>query len=357
MDNKPLHGIRVIELASVLAGPAVGMFLAELGAEVIKIENPATGGDVTRSWKLPVEDPAGPISAYFCSVNWGKQHRLLDLHTTEAKNEVYDLAKTADIILVNYKPGDAKKLGMDYDTFKAINPKLIYAELTGYGNDDPRAAFDVVLQAETGYMFMNGMPDNPPVKMPIAMMDLLAAHQLKQGVLLALLQREKTGNGSHVSTNLYDSGIAMLSNQATNWLMAGQTAQRIGNAHYNICPYGDLLTCIDGQHIVLAVGNNHQFAALCDILGKPELATDERFATNPARVANRPILAKELNALSANFELEPLLKQLQTAKVPAGAIQNMQQVFTNPKAQAMILEEDIDGVKTKRVKTVGFSIC
>jgi crotonobetainyl-CoA:carnitine CoA-transferase CaiB-like acyl-CoA transferase len=356
MDNQPLHGIRVIELASVLAGPAVGMFLAELGAEVIKIENPATGGDVTRSWKLPSENPDSPISAYFCSVNWGKQHRFLDLHTTEAKNEVYELAKTADIILVNYKPGDALKLGMGYGTFKAINPKLIYAELTGYGNDDPRAAFDAVLQAETGYMFMNGMPDSPPVKMPIAMMDLLAAHQLKQGILLALLQREKTGNGSHVSTNLYDSGIAMLSNQATNWLMAGQIPQRIGNAHYNICPYGDLLTCTDGQHIVLAVGNNHQFAALCDILGKPELATDERFATNPARVAHRPELVKELNQLSANFELAPLLKQLQTAKVPAGAIQNMQQVFTNPIAQAMILEEDVDGVKTKRVKTVAFSM-
>ncbi len=356
MLNKPLQGLKVVELASVLAGPAVGMFLAELGAEVIKIENPATGGDVTRSWKLPAEDPQSPLSAYFCSVNWGKQHLFLDLKDNEAKQQVYQMAQTADIIVANYKPGDAKKLGMDYDTFKAVNPKLIYAELTGYGESDPRAAFDVVLQAEVGYMSMNGTPDSGPVKMPFAMIDLLAAHQLKQGVLLALWECEKTGRGCHVSTNLYESGIAMLCNMASNWLMAGQVAQRIGNAHYNICPYGDILNCANGYQIVLAVGNNQQFAHLCELLGNAPLAADERFATNPARVANRPQLVSLLNELSAKLNGEELLQQLHAQKVPAGAIQNMQQVFSNPTAQAMILEEDVNGMATKRVKTVGFTL-
>lgn len=354
--DKPLKGLKVIELASVLAGPAVGMFLAELGAEVIKIENPKTGGDVTRNWKLPSENPDSTISAYFCAVNWGKQYQSLDLKTQKGKDQVYTLCKEADIVVANYKPGDAKKLGMDYDTLKATNPKLIYAELTGYGNDDPRAAFDVVLQAETGYMYMNGTTESAPLKMPVALMDLLAAHQLKQGILLALWEREKTGNGSHVSTNLYDAGLATLSNQATNWLMASHIPQPIGSAHPNICPYGDVLICADDKKIVLAIGTEHQFIVLCAILGKPELARDTCFDTNSERVANRSILVKELNTLSTNFEGNSLLTKLQEAKVPAGAVLNMEQVFQNPQAQKMILEEEMDGVNTKRVKTVGFDI-
>lgn len=354
--DKPLQGIKVVELASVLAGPAVGMFLAELGAEVIKVENPKTNGDVTRNWKLPTEDPTSKISAYFCAVNWGKQHIFLDLKTEEGKNQVYALCKDADIVVANYKPGDAAKLGMDYDTLKAVNPKLIFAELTGYGNSDPRAAFDVVLQAETGYMYMNGTPESGPLKMPVALMDLLAAHQLKQGILLALWEREKTDKGCHVSTNLYDAGLAMLSNQATNWLMAQHIPQPMGSAHPNICPYGDILICADGKKIVLAAGTEHQFEMLCEILGKTELAKDARFETNPKRVANREALVKELNTLSVNFKGGDLLKQLQHAKVPAGAIQNMQQVFENPQAQAMVIEEEIEGKNTKRVKTVAFDI-
>jgi len=158
--DKPLEGLKVVELASVLAGPAVGMFLAELGAEVIKIENPKTGGDSTRNWKLPSENPDSNISAYFCAVNWGKQYKFIDLKTQEGKNQVYTLCKDADIVIINFKPNDAKKLGMDYDTLKSINPKLLFAELTGYGNNDTRAAFDVILQAETGYMYMNGTPES-----------------------------------------------------------------------------------------------------------------------------------------------------------------------------------------------------
>lgn len=354
--DKPLKGLKVVELASVLAGPAVGMFLAELGAEVIKIENPKTGGDVTRNWKLPSENPDSKISAYFCAVNWGKQYQFFDLKTQEGKHQVHALCKAADIVIANYKPGDAKKLDMDYDTLKAINPQLIYAELTGYGNHDPRAAFDVVLQAETGFMYMNGTPESAPLKMPVAMMDVLAAHQLKQGILLALLEKEKTGKGSHVSTNLYDAGLAALSNQATNWLMANHIPQPIGSAHPNICPYGDVLTCADDKKIVLAVGTEHQFIVLCDILGKPELAKNTSYDTNSERVANREELVKTLNTLTIKLEGDTLLTKLQQAKVPAGAVLNMEQVFQNPQAQEMLLEEDMDGVNTKRVKTISFDI-
>lgn len=357
MDSgQPLAGLKVIELAGVLAGPAVGMFLAELGAEVIKIENPATGGDVTRSWKLPSENPGSNISAYFSSVNWGKQYRFTNLKTAEGQAEIHALAKEADIVLVNFKPGDDAKLRMDYETLKAINPKIIYAELTGFGKNDERTAFDVIIQAEAGYMYMNGTPESGPVKMPVALMDLLAAHQMKEGILLALLKREKTGKGSLVSVSLYESAIATLANQATNWLMASHIPQRMGSGHPNICPYGDILTCAGGKQVVLAVGTERQFVQLCELLGNPALAKDERFGTNYARVANREELVKELNLLAQKHNGHELLQTLHSAKIPAGAVLNMQQVFENPTAKQMILDEEINGVKTRRVKTVGFRL-
>lgn len=356
VSAKPLEHLKVIELASVLAGPAVGMFLAELGAEVIKIENPVTGGDITRGWKLPTENAESSISGYFCAVNWGKEHLFVDLKTKKGQEEVHLLLKHADIVLANFKPGDAEKLHMDYATIKALNPALIYAELTGYGHNDPRPAFDVLLQAETGYMYMNGTPESGPVKMPVAMMDLLAAHQLKEGILLALLQREHTGWGCHVKVNLYNSAIASLANQATNWLMAGHIPQRMGTAHPNICPYGDILTCAHGKQIVLAVGTERHFALLCEILGNPSLSLNAEYATNATRVQNRVQLLSILNKLAAKFSGDDLLAQLHAAKVPAGAILNMQQVFENTAAQAMIIEEEMEGMQTKRVKTVGFDI-
>lgn len=356
VSSKPLQQLKVIELASVLAGPAVGMFLAELGAEVIKIENPETGGDITRGWKLPTENAASNISGYFCAVNGRKMHFFVDLKSKSGQKETHLLLKNADIVIVNFKPGDAEKLNMDFATLKAINPRIIYAELSGYGNNDPRPAFDVLLQAETGFMYMNGTPESGPVKMPVAIIDLMAAHQLKEGILLALLQREKTQQGCRVTVNLYNSAIASLANQATNWLMAGHIPQRMGSAHPNICPYGDILTCGDGKQIVLAVGTERHFALLCEILGNTTLPLQAKYATNATRVLHREQLLKELNELAAKLNGDDLLAQLHTAKVPAGAILNMQQVFENPAAQAMIIEEEMEGVNTKRVRTVGFEL-
>ncbi|CAN5129480.1 CaiB/BaiF CoA-transferase family protein [soil metagenome] len=350
-----LQHLTVIELASVLAGPAVGMFLAELGARVVKIENPE-GGDITRQWKLPTEDAYSPVSAYFSSVNWGKEYRSIDLKTSEGKQAVLELIASADIVLANFKLDDDIKLGLDYETLKALNPKLIYGCITGFGPTDGRTAFDVVLQAEAGLMYMNGTPESGPVKWPVAVVDLMAAHQLKEGILLALLQRERTGVGAKVSVSLYDAAVASLANQATNWLMVGHVPQRIGSLHPNIAPYGETLTCADGRQIVLAVGNNHQFEGLCKALGLEELIADTRFTTNSNRVVHRQELLDDLQKHAVLWRRDELLEALLAAKVPAGASRNMQEVFAQPSAQNLIRSENISGVATQRVATAIFKI-
>lgn len=350
-----LNHLTVIELASVLAGPAVGMFLAELGAKVIKVENPE-GGDVTRQWKLPTEDAQSEVSAYFSSVNYGKEYLSINLKTPEGKQQVLDLIASADVVLANFKAGDDAKLGLDYETLKALNPKLIYGCITGFGPNDSRTAFDVVLQAEAGLMYMNGTPESGPVKWPVAVVDLMAAHQLKEGVLLALLQRERTGQGAKVSVSLYDAAVASLANQATNWLMAGHIPQRIGSLHPNIAPYGETLTCADGGQIVLAVGSNVQFENLCKTLGTTALPTDGRYSNNSQRVVNRESLLDALQKAAATWQRDELLTALLAAQVPAGAIRNMQEVFAQPRAQALINTESIAGIATQRPATAVFTI-
>lgn len=350
-----LNHLTVIELASVLAGPAVGMFLAELGAKVIKVENP-DGGDVTRQWKLPTEDAQSEVSAYFSSVNYGKEYQSINLKTTEGRQAVLDLIATADILLANFKAGDDVKLGLDYKTLKALNPKLIYGCITGFGPNDSRTAFDVVLQAEAGLMYMNGTPESGPVKWPVAVVDLMAAHQLKEGILLALLQRERTGQGAKVSVSLYDAAVASLANQATNWLMAGHVPQRIGSLHPNIAPYGETLTCADGGQIVLAVGSNMQFENLCKVLALPTLPPDEKYNTNSQRVTNRKSLLATLQQAASKWQRDDLLAALLAAQVPAGAIRNMQEVFAQPRAKTLINKETIAETVTQRPATAVFTI-
>lgn len=352
-----LNGIKVLELASVLAGPAVGMFFAELGAEVTKVENLTAGGDVTRSWKLASEPENQPHSSYFCSVNWGKRHIFLNLKSSEGRSKALQLAAEADIIISNFKPRDDKKLGMDYDAVKALNPHVIYGSITGYGEEDPRAAYDVVLQAEAGYMNMNGFADRPPMKFPLAIIDILAAHQLKEGLLLALFNRARTGNGCHVTTSLFDAAISALSNYATNWLMGGQIAGRTGAVHPNICPYGEIITCADGAMIVLAVGSDRQFQSLCNVLGCATLPSDKRFSTVQHRVAHRSELMFLLKDVALQHKGDELLHQLHTHFVPAGPIRNMQQVFALPAASRLLLHEQLeDGSDTVRPAQVAFAI-
>jgi crotonobetainyl-CoA:carnitine CoA-transferase CaiB-like acyl-CoA transferase len=355
--NSIFKNLKVIELANVLAGPAAGMFFAELGATVIKIENKSTRGDVTRSWKLPSENPKADSSAYFASVNWNKKSLFLDLKTEADKAVVLDLIKDADIVISNYKKGDDVKLGMDYQSLKEINPSLIYAHLSGFGEDSSRIAFDLVLQAETGFMFMNGTSESGPIKMPVALIDILAAHQLKEGILIAMISKMKTGKGSKVSVSLYDSAVTSLANQATNWLMGKQDPQPMGSLHPNIAPYGELFSTSDDKLIVLAIGNDKQFEQLCLILKNESLLKNEKFHTNTARVKNRKELFEIIKPLIQQINCENIMNQFYKKDVPAGIIKSVKEVFVGENAKKLILKEsNIKGEHTERVSSIAFNI-
>lgn len=346
--------LKVVELANVLAGPAVGSFFSELGAEVIKIENKRNGGDVTRSWKLASEDAQSSISNYYASVNWNKKSVFVDLTTTEDKQLIYNYIANADLVISNYKPGDDTKLGMDYDTLKTINPKVIYAHITGFGSHEKRTAYDLVLQAETGFMYMNGTQESGPLKMPVALIDVLAAHQLKEGILVALLKKAKTGEGSCIRVSLFDAAIASLANQAGNWLMSKANPSAMGSLHPNIAPYGELFETADNKKIVLAIGSDKQFEHLCSLLNSVELAQDVKFQTNPQRVKNRALLFDLLTSKFKKYTASVLMKEFIRNDIPAGLVKSLQEVFEEPKAKSLVLKETIEGKSTQKVKTVVF---
>ncbi|MFP4229230.1 MAG: CaiB/BaiF CoA transferase family protein [Salinivenus sp.] len=329
----------VLELASVLAGPSVGQFFAELGATVLKVENPRTDGDVTRRWTVPNETArSDDRSAYFCCCNHGKQSIALNLSTGEGQSLLHDLARQADVVLASYRPGTAEALGADYETLADTNPDLIYGHVTGYGPSRSRAGYDAVLQAESGFMHMNGPDDGPATKLPVALMDVLAAHQLKEGLLVALLKRSDDGGGTYVPVSLLQSAVSGLVNQATNWLVAGHSPQRMGSAHPNIAPYGLPYETADGHSIVLAVGTDRQFTALCEVIHRPDLADAPRFATNAQRVAHRAALQRELADCIRRIEHDTLLPALHERGVPAGPVRDVPAVFEQSAAQAMVLD-------------------
>ena len=351
------NDLKVIEFATVLAGPSVGLFFAELGAKVIKIENKLTGGDVTRSWKLPEEDSKAPFSAYYYSANWQKEVLMMDLTDEDDLLEINALVKDADLVISNFKAGAAEKLGVGFKQLKELNSRLIYASVNAYGEEDTRPGFDVVIQAETGWVYMNGETDGLPVKMPVALMDVLAAHQLKEGVLLALLERERTGLGSSVSISLFDAGVASLANQATDWLNLQSIPQRLGSLHPNIAPYGDTFFTSDNKALMVSTGTDKQWQGLCKILGMPDLVTDNRYLTNALRLEHRDSLADHLRERFLRFESQQLLRICREQQVPIAQIRNMQEVFDVPAAQNLILEESMpDGTVSKRVKTAVFKI-
>ncbi|MES2629467.1 MAG: CaiB/BaiF CoA-transferase family protein [Bacteroidota bacterium] len=343
----------VVELASVLAGPAVGIFFAELGARVIKIENRRTGGDVTRGWRIKGENRA--ISAYYSAVNWNKESLMLDLSQATDLEQTLELIKSADIVIANYKPGDAEKLGVDYESLKAHHPSLIYATLKGFSNDPERVAYDVVLQAETGFLFMNGTPTSGPVKMPVALIDLLAAHQLKEAILIGLLKKAKTGEGSFIETSLEEAALASLANQATNWLMNGYDPQPLGTIHPNIAPYGEVFSSADDQLFVLAVGAENQFRSLCEFLGLNGLPGDPRFSTNVSRVQHRTELASLLADAFSTLSYGQIASGLGKYRIPFGKIRSVKEVMEGPTAQSMLLRETIEGVQTVRLRSVAFN--
>lgn len=330
------QGLKVLELASVLAGPSVGQFFAELGAEVIKVENLKTGGDITRTWRGKNET-TDDRSAYFCSVNWGKKSVAIDLSTTVGKSAVQKLAQHTNIIIASYKPGDAEKLGVAYQQLSAINKQLIYGQITGYGSDNDRVGYDAVIQAESGFMDLNGSPEGPPTKMPVALIDVLAAHHLKEALLIALLKKERTGAGSFVQVSLIEAAISSLANQASNWLVAHQEPKRQGSAHPNIAPYGESFLTRDGKRVLLAIGSDRQFSDLLQVLGLT-IGHDNRFSTNQNRVINRSALQELLATAIATFDADVLMQQIHTKKIPAGVIQSVSEVFEMKEAQRILIE-------------------
>ena len=358
-NNSIFTDLKVLELSSVLAGPAVGMFFAELGAKVIKVENSKTGGDVTRSWKMNIEDREAETSAYYHSVNWNKEVHQLDLSDEQERSRVYEWVRDTDIVIANFKHGSAVKLGMEYESLKAINPALIYASISAYGKHDPRPGFDVSMQAETGWVYMNGDENGPPTKMPVALIDILAAHQLKEGILIALINRMKSGGakGCEVHVSLFDSSLASLANQASNWLNLGILPERQGSKHPNIAPYGDILTTKYGLQVMVTTGTQKQFKQLCKTLDLETMIKDPKFSTNAKRLENRTEMIEILQNQAAKYNFQELQDKNPNLRALMVPIQNLQQVFEYPEAQKLILRQtEADGSVSKRVGTVGFRI-
>lgn len=349
--NKPFSDLKVIELAGVLAGPSAGLFFAELGAKVIKIENPKTGGDVTRSWKLQSENKEDKTSAYYWSINAGKEVLFLDLSSDKDLQSFYDLIKTTDVLITNYKLGDDVKLKVDYTTLKAINPTLIYASINGFGKDNPRTAYDLILQAESGFMFMNGEKNAAPLKMPVALIDILAGHQLKEAILIALLNKYKTNKGSHLTVSLFDTAVASLANQATNWLIAHHLPAAQGSLHPNIAPYGEIFTTKDHHQITFAIGSDKQFKQLCDILN---IEITSSYQSNQLRITNRQTLFEVLNKRIQTFNFDILFNECLKHDVPIGKIRNLKEVFELPEAKSLINSLHYENTIVNSVKSISF---
>ncbi|UES57009.1 CoA transferase [Roseibium aggregatum] len=327
----PLKGIKVVELARILAGPWTGQTLADLGADVIKVESPQ--GDDTRGWGPPfVKDEAGADrdAAYFHACNRGKRSIAVDFRTQEGQDLVRRLVADADILVENFKVGGLAKYGLDYDSLSKVNPKLIYCSITGFGQDGPyahRAGYDFMIQGMGGIMDLTGDPEGDPQKIGVAFADIFTGLYGVIGVLAALRRRDETGEGEWVDMALLDAQVGVLANQALNYFVSGKAPKRLGNAHPNIVPY-QVFPASDG-HLIIAVGNDGQFRRLCAVLGLPELADNSRYATNAARVAARSDLVPILTAETSTRARDDLLAALEGEGVPAGPINSVEDVFND----------------------------
>ena len=337
MSPPPLSGIRVIELARILAGPWAGQLLADLGADVIKVENP-DGGDDTRKWGPPFvtgQDGENLSAAYYPSTNRGKRSVALDFSKPDGAETLKKLIATADVLIENFKLGGLKKYGLDYDSLKAINPRLVYCSITGFGQTGPyapRAGYDFIIQGMSGMM--------SPQKAGVAISDIFTGLYSVIAIQAALRHAERTGEGQFIDMALFDTQISVLGNQNLNYLVSGVAPVQMGNAHMNIAPY-EVLPVKDG-HIILAAGNDGLFQRFCKVVGREDLSADPDFATNPARVANRVRLRQPLEAILAEWEREPLLAKLEAASVPASPINTIAQMFSDPQTIARGMRMDLD---------------
>ena len=326
--DKPLTGLRVVELARILAGPWAGQLLADLGADVVKVERPEVGDD-TRHWGPPFA-PDG-ASAYFHSCNRGKSSLAIDLETADGQAAVRSIAREADVLIENFKVGGLARFGLDYPSLSALNPRLVYCSITGFGQTGPyaeRSGYDFIIQGMGGAMSLTGEPGGPPQKSGIAYADLFTGLYSSVAILAALRERDRTGRGAHVDMALLDTQVAVLANQALNWMVSGDVPTRMGNGHSNLVPY-QAFKVADGE-VIVAVGNDRQFERLCGILGLEPLALDERFRTNPGRVVNRASLIPRLETAMKDRRLDEFSAALEAAGIPAGPINPVDRVFADP---------------------------
>jgi crotonobetainyl-CoA:carnitine CoA-transferase CaiB-like acyl-CoA transferase len=341
--NAPLEGIKVVELARILAGPWTGQTLADLGADVIKVESPQ--GDDTRGWGPPfVKDEHGNDrdAAYFHACNRGKRSITVDFRTEEGQETVRRLVADADILVENFKVGGLAKYGLDYDSLARVNPRLIYCSITGFGQDGPyahRAGYDFMIQGMGGIMDLTGDPEGDPQKIGVAFADIFTGVYGVIGVLAALRRRDATGEGEWVDMSLLDAQVGVLANQALNYFVSGKAPKRLGNAHPNIVPY-QVFPARDG-HLIIAVGNDGQYRRLCTVLGRPDLAENPRYATNAARVASRAELVPVLCAETATRTRDDLLAALEGEGVPAGPINSVEYVFDDPQVLHRALKVEL----------------
>jgi crotonobetainyl-CoA:carnitine CoA-transferase CaiB-like acyl-CoA transferase len=348
--NTPLHGLKVLELARVLAGPWIGQTLADLGADVIKVESPE--GDDTRRWGPPFvtgADGSSGDAAYFHCCNRGKRSVVADFRTPEGRELVLDLARRADVLIENFKVGALAAYGLDYPALHASNPRLVYCSVTGFGQTGPyaaRAGYDLVIQGMGGLMDITGEPDRPPQKVGVALADIMTGIYGVVAIQSALAQRERTGRGMQIDMSLLDTMVGILANQGLNYLVSGNSPQRLGNAHPNIVPY-QAFAAQDGT-ICVAIGNDGQFRRLCAVIDLPQLAADPRFASNPGRVAHREVLIPLLAAAIGLRHRDELLQALERQEIPAGPVNSIAEVFADPQVIARAMRIDLGAIPSIR---------
>jgi crotonobetainyl-CoA:carnitine CoA-transferase CaiB-like acyl-CoA transferase len=344
----PLEGLKVIELARILAGPWAGQTLGDLGAEVIKVEAPE--GDDTRQWGPPfVERENDKTASYFHSCNRGKSSVIVDFRTDEGKTVLIELVRDADILIENFKVGGLKKYGLDYENLAKVNPKLIYCSITGFGQTGPyahRAGYDYIIQGMSGFMSITGEPDGAPQRAGVAITDIFTGVYATSAILAALHMRARTGKGQHIDMSLLDSAVCVMANQALNYLTTGNPPQRTGNYHPNLTPY-QVFECRDG-HIIIATGNDGQYQRLCDILGLPEMASAPEYLKNANRVENREDMIAKLSARTVLMSKGDLLTACEAKGVPAGPINSMDEVFADPQVVHRQLQVNLDGIPSVR---------
>ncbi|MEM7721777.1 MAG: CoA transferase [Pseudomonadota bacterium] len=355
-----LDGLKVLDLSRILAGPTCTQLLGDLGAEVIKIENPKTGGDDTRAWGPPYamgkDGQPTDLSAYFMSANRNKLSVSADLGTEEGQALIRALAAEADVVIENFKPGGLARFGLDADTLRAEHPGLVYCSISGFGQTGPnrdKPGYDLMAQGYGGIMSLTGDPDGQPMKVGVGIADVMCGMYACIGILAALRHRDKTGEGQHVELGLVDARIAWLINEGVNFLTSGEVPKRRGNGHPNIVPY-QVFASADG-YVIIAVGNDTQFQRFCTFLGAEDLPKDPRFATNPARIVNRDALIALLEPLLAAKPSAEIVAGLEAAKVPVGPVQTLDQVFGSDQVAARDMKVDMarDDVASGAVQLIG----